>query len=216
MAIYDTEEEQLEQLKSWWANNNTSLIAGVVAAVVIVAGSNAWQGYQQEQRNQASELYQNLLDAAAKNNTESVETLAGKLNNEYGKTVYSDYATLELAKLKVGKGDFEAAKTILQQEISGGSSEMQHLSRLRLIQLLLQTKQYEQGLKLIAEVDPAKAEGFSASYDELQGDLYLGLERYDEARNAYQSALRSGQASPLVQFKLDDLTAPALINTPAK
>jgi predicted negative regulator of RcsB-dependent stress response len=82
---------------------------------------------------------------------------------------------------------------------------------LRLIQLLLETKQYEQGLKLIAEVDPSKAEGFSANYDELQGDLYLGLERYDEARNAYQSAIRSGQATPLVQFKLDDLTTSALI-----
>ena len=211
MAIYDTEEEQLEQLKKWWASNNSALIAGVIGSIVLVAGFNAWQGHQVEQRSQASDLYQNLLDASATHNTESVEALAGKLSNEYGKTAYSHYAALELAKIKVEKGDIDAAKAIFEKEIRNADSELQHLSRLRLIQLLLETKQYEQGLKLIAEVDLSKAEGFSANYDELQGDLYLGLERYDEARNAYQSAVRSGQATPLVQFKLDDLTASTLI-----
>lgn len=211
MAIYDTEEEQLDQLKKWWASNNSALIAGVIGSIVLVAGFNAWQGHQLEQRSQASDLYQNLLDASATNNTESVEALAGKLSNEYGKTAYSHYAALELAKIKVAKGEIDAAKAIFEKEIRNADSELQHLSRLRLIQLLLETKQYEQGLKLIAEVDLSKAEGFSANYDELQGDLYLGLERYDEARNAYQSAIRSGQATPLVQFKLDDLTASTLL-----
>ncbi|NBV74807.1 MAG: hypothetical protein EBR59_02170 [Methylococcaceae bacterium] len=211
MAIYDTEEEQLEQLKKWWASNNTALIAGVFGAIILVASFNAWQGYKLEQRSQASDLYQNLLDASASGNLESAETLAGKLSSQYDTTVYSHYAALELAKIKVTKGDIDAAKAIFEKEIRNADIELQHLSRLRLIQLLLETKQYEQGLKLIAEVDPSKAEGFSANYDELQGDLYLGLERYDEARNAYQSAIRSGQATPLVQFKLDDLTTSALI-----
>ena len=212
MAIYDTEEEQLEQLKKWWASNNTALIAGVIGAIAIVMGVNAWQGYQVEQLNQASDLYQNVLDATANNQAETVETLSGKLNQDYSKTAYSHYAALQLAKVKASKGDFEGAKAILEKEIRNDDKALQHLSRLRLLQLMLETKQYEQGLKLIAEVDPAKVEGFSASYDELQGDLYLGLERYDEARSAYQSAIRSGQASPLVQFKLDDLT----VATPAK
>lgn len=207
MAIYDTEEEQLEQLKKWWASNNSALIGGVIGAIVLVAGINAWQGYQQEQRSQASDLYQNLLDAAASNNTDTVESLANKLGTEYNNTNYKHYAALELAKIKASKGEWDAAKAILESEIAGADEELKHVSRLRLIQILLESKQYEQGLKLIASVDPSKTSGFSANYDELQGDLFLGLERFDEARNAYQSAIRSGQATPLVQFKLDDLTA---------
>ena len=181
----------------------------MIGAIAIVTAVNAWQGYQQEQRGQASDLYQNLMDAVANNNPESIESLAGKLSNDYSKTTYSHYAALQLAKVKASKGDFASAKAILEKEIRNSDPALQHLSRLRLVQLLLETKQYEQGLKLIAEVDPAKVEGFAASYDELQGDLYMGLERYDEARNAYQSAIRSGQASPQVQFKLDDLTVAA-------
>jgi len=217
VAIYDTEEEQLEQLKKWWETNNTSLIAGVVTAVVLVTGYNFWQGHQQEQRDQSSTLYQNLLEAAATNNHDAVDKVADQLAVEHGSTAYAGYAALEKAKGKVQQGDLEAAKAILQQQMqSADDVQLRHIARLRLIQLQLATGQYEQGLKLIADVDPAKSEGYSANYDELQGDLYVALDRLDEARQAYQSAIRSGKASPLAQFKLDDIAAPAIDPASAK
>lgn len=210
MAIYDTEEEQVEQLKKWWDANSTSLIGGVITAIVIVTGWNFWQNHQLEQRQQASQLYQNMLDSAAKNDNASVEKLADQLASEYGSSAYAHFAALEKAKSKVDQGDLEAAKAILQQQVQNASDqELQNIARLRLIQLMLATNQYEEGLKLIAAVDPAKSEGFSASYDELAGDLYVAMDRLDDARNAYQSAIRSGQATALAQFKLDDLAAPA-------
>lgn len=212
MAIYDTEEEQLEQLKKWWETNQTSLIAGVVTAIVLVSGWNLWQNHQFEKRNQASQMFQQLLESAAKDNSESTEKLAERLPSEYPGTAYANYAGLQLAKAKVQKGDLEGAKAILEKEIkSTESDELRHVARLRLIQLMLATAQYEKGLQLIAEIDPAKSEGFSASYDELQGDLYVALDRLDEARSAYQSAIRTGQATPLTQFKLDDVAAPATV-----
>ena len=210
MAIYDTEEEQLEQLKKWWDTNNTSLIAGVITAIVLVTGWNLWQNHQQEQRQQASQLFQNLLDSASKNDNASIEKLADKLSVEYGSSTYTHFAALEKAKAKVDEGDLEAAKAILQQQVqTAGNEELQHVARLRLVQLMLATGQYEEGLKLIAAVDPAKTEGFSASYDELEGDLYVAMGRLDDARNAYQNAIRTGQATALAQFKLDDLAVPA-------
>lgn len=215
MAIYDTEEEQLEQLKKWWESNQTSLIAGVVTALVLVAGWNLWQNHQIEKRGQASQMYQQLLESVAKDNKESAQKLAESLPNDYPSTAYADYSGLQLAKLKVQQGDLEAAKAILQKEIqSVDNDELKHVARLRLIQLMLATGQFEQGLQLIAAVDPAKSEGYSANYDELQGDLYVAMDRLDEARSAYQSAIRSGQATPLTQFKLDDL-ATATLETPA-
>ena len=218
MAIYDTEEEQLEQLKKWWETNQTSLIAGVAAALVLLTGWNLWQNHELEKRGQASQMYQQLLESAAKDNLESAEKQAERLPSEYAGTAYASYAGLQLAKAKVQKGDFEGAKSVLQNEIKNAQSEpLRHVARLRLIQLQLATGQYEQGLQLIAEVDPTKSEGFAASYDELQGDLYVALDRVDEARNAYQSAVRTGQATPLTQFKLDDVATPSPVSpaTPA-
>lgn len=217
MAIYDTEEEQVEQLKKWWEANNSSLIAGVITAIIIVAGWNFWQNQQLEQRNQASKVYQQLLNSAAKNDNATSEKLADQLSVEHGSLAYAHFAALEKASSKVEQGDLEAAKAILQQQVQNpGSEEVQHVARLRLIQLMLASKQYEAGLQLIAEVDPAKAEGFAASYDELEGDLYVAMNRLDEARNAYQNAIRTGQATALAQFKLDDIGAPAFEPETAK
>jgi predicted negative regulator of RcsB-dependent stress response len=217
VAIYDTEEEQIEQFKRWWSVNQTAIIVGVITAIVIVSGANFWQRYQQDKHTQASQAFQELLDNAAKNNLDAVEKIAEKLNKEYATSAYAQFASLELAKIKVQKGDLEAAKAILDNQIkTSDSDEIKHLARLRLIELDIATKQYEQGLQLISAVDPAKSEGFAANYDELQGDIYVALDRLDEARSAYQSAIRTGQATPLIQFKLDDIAAPAFPATPAK
>lgn len=211
MAIYDTEEEQLDQLKSWWAVNRNSLIGGVVGGLVLIAVFNVWQHYQTDTRNHASELYQQILNNSAQKNYESVIKVSEKLSTDYSSSAYAEYGVLQAVKAKVQLGDLEAAKTLLQNEIKNiDNPEIRHISRLRLVQLMLATKQYEEGLQLIAEVDPVTSEGYSASYDELQGDLYVALDRLDEARNAYQSAIRTGRASPLVQFKLDDISAPPL------
>ena len=64
------------------------------------------------------------------------------------------------------------------------------------------------GLELINNVDPATSASFSGNYDELVGDLYVALDRLDQARSSYQKALESGYKSPLLQIKIDDLTAP--------
>lgn len=217
MAIYDTEEEQLEQLKKWWEANSTSVVAGIVGAVVLVAGINFWQKYQHDARSQVSQMFQEVLDSEAKNNFDSVEKISEKIVAEHSSSTYAEFALLQEVKAKVERGDLEAAKVILVKELNNiDSPVLKHVCRLRLIQLLLATKDYEPALKLIAEVDPATTEGFSANYDELQGDVYVALDRLDEARTAYQSALRTGQATPLAQFKLDDLAMPALNENPVK
>jgi predicted negative regulator of RcsB-dependent stress response len=72
---------------------------------------------------------------------------------------------------------------------------------------MLANGEYEQGLALINDVDPATSSSFSGNYDELVGDLYVALDRLDQARTSYQKALENGYKSPLLQIKIDDLTA---------
>ncbi|WP_305906628.1 tetratricopeptide repeat protein [Methylomarinum sp. Ch1-1] len=216
MEIYETEEQQVEALKRWWKTNGGSMIAGVVAALVLVGGWNFWRSYQQDKLNQASAQYQQLLEAAEQGKHQSVEKIAERLSEQYDSTPYSAFAGLMLAKSKVEQGDLEAAKASLQQLMQNADSdELKNVARIRLVRLMLATGDYEAGLKLIAEADPTATEGFGASYQELKGDLYVAMERLGEARTAYQSALRSGQGSPLLQFKLDDISAAEIVENPA-
>jgi len=208
VEIYETEEEQVAALKDWWKANGSSVISGVVIAAITIGGWNFWQSYQQGKISQASAMYEQLLQAQTADKTESVDKIATNLNAEFGSTAYGAYGLLFQAKEKVKQNDLSAAKAIFEQAIAAtDDAGIQHVARTRLIRVLLAQKEYEQGLQVIANVDQSSLGGFASIYDELKGDLYVAMERVGEARTAYQSALQTGQSSPLLQFKLDDLTA---------
>lgn len=208
MEIYETEEEQVAALKDWWKANGSSVISGVVMAVIIVGSWNFWQSYQRDKIDQASNFYEQLMQADKANNKASVEKLSEKLNANFDSTAYAAYALLFQAKDKVEQKDLPAAQTLLEQAVtSSDDNEIKHVARTRLIRVLLAQGEYEQGLQVIANVNQAELGGFEAIYEELKGDLYVAMARIGEARTAYQAAVKAGQGSPLLQFKLDDLTA---------
>ena len=211
MEIYDTEEEQVEALKRWWKENGQSTITGLVVGIALILGWNYWQGHKKDQALQAAALYDQLMKAVTEDNKEPAEKLAERLQEQFHATPYAAYSGLSQAKLKVQQGDTAAAKQILEKIARDSNKELSNVAKLRLVRLMLAAGEYEQGLKLIAEVDPAAAASFSGNYDELVGDLYVALDRLDEARTSYQKALRDGHQSPFLQAKIDDLTAPEII-----
>ena len=213
MEIYETEEEQVAALKDWWKANGSSIISGVVVAVIIVGGWNFWKSYQQDKMLQASIIYEQLLTANKEKTTDSIDKIttdkiAEKLKTNYASTAYGAYALLFQAKEKVEENELAAARALLEQAIaSSADDELKHVARARLVRVLLAEGKYEQGLQLIANINQAKLGGFEGIYEELKGDLYVAMSRIGEARTAYQSSLSAGKSSPLLQFKLDDLTA---------
>jgi len=208
VEIYETEEEQVAALKDWWKANGSSVISGIVAAVVIVGGWNFWQNYQQDKMLQASSIYEQLLKANKEKTTASTDKIAEKLKTNYASTAYGAYALLFQAKAKVEANELAAARALLEQAMaSSADDELKHVARARLVRVLLAEGKYEQGLQLIANINQAQLGGFEGIYEELKGDLYVAMSRIGEARTAYQSALSAGKSSPLLQFKLDDLTA---------
>ena len=208
MEIYDTEEEQLDAVKRWWKENGQSTIIGLVFGIAIILGWNYWQDHKKVQAEQASALYSQLIQAIGAEKKDSAEKLAERIKEQYPKTEYAAYSELFLAKLKVQQSDIPKAKAILKDMAAGSNKELSNVAKIRLVRLMLATGEYEQGLALINSVDPATSSSFSGNYDELVGDLYVALDRLDQARSAYQKALENGYKSPLLQIKIDDLTAP--------
>ncbi|MFA6052710.1 MAG: tetratricopeptide repeat protein [Methylobacter sp.] len=213
MEIYDTEEEQVEALKRWWKENGTATIVGLVVGIAIILGWNYWRDHKKEQAAQASVIYDQLLKAVDDNQKDSIDKLAGRIQEQFGATEYAAYSGLVQAKLKADQGDFAAAKDILKNVAAKSNKELSNIAKIRLVHLMLATGEYEQGLQLINDVDAEAGSSFSGNYDELVGDLYVALDRLDEARTSYQNALRNGHQSPLLQFKIDDLTAQEKVET---
>ena len=216
MEIYNSEEEQVAALKRWWKANGQSALIGVGIGIVVMVGWSFWQNSKQDKTLQASTVYEQLITAIEENKNESAVKLSERLNEQYASTAYADYGQLLLSKVKVEQGDLDAAKQILSNLVSNIDGELKHVVNIRLVRLLLATGEYEKGLQKIAEIESADVKNFTANYEELKGDLYLALGRQGEARTAYEKALRDGLASPLLQFKIDDLTAPEIIDNVEK
>ncbi|GAB6139630.1 tetratricopeptide repeat protein [Methylosoma difficile] len=208
MEIYETEEEQLEALKRWWKANSATTIVGVVMGVAIILGWNYWQSYQQERLQQASNAFVELNRAVAANKKDSVEKLAEQLQTEYGSTHYAAYGQLLQAKFKAEQGDLPGARKILETVSASSDKEISNIAKIRLVRLMMANKEFEQGLKLVNEIDPASSVHFANQYDELVGDLYVALNRPEQARTSYLKAQENGHQSPLLQAKIDDLTPP--------
>jgi len=213
VEIYETEEEQVAALKAWWKENGKATMIGLGLGVAVILGWNYWRDYKKDRAVQASALYSQLLKAVEVGKKDSIEKLSERMETQFNGTDYAAYSGLMAAKVKAQQGDLAGAKGILEKIAAESNKELSNIARIRLVRLMLANKEYEQGLKLVNDVDPAASSSFSGHYDELVGDLYVALDRLDQARTSYESALRNGYQSPLLQMKIDDLTLPEKVES---
>ncbi|MHB0776249.1 YfgM family protein [Halomonas sp. WWR20] len=212
MAELRSEEEQLDAIKRWWKDNGKSLIAGVIIACIGVFAWKAWQNYQQNQAEAASQRYQQLLTLVGQGTDdadvlEQAASLAETLNNEHGGTLYADLAGLIEARAAVDSGDLGAARSTLEVLIERSERPyVQGLARLGLARLQVAEGDADTALTTL---DTAIPDALGAQRADVRGDAYTALNRPDDARQAYQESLSLSQSTgqPIygVQLKLDNL-----------
>jgi predicted negative regulator of RcsB-dependent stress response len=211
-----TEEEQVEALKKWFEDNGVSLVVGIVLALAAVFGYRAWDNNVRETEEAASAIYENLvtavvavpLDGLSPELLATGKSLADQLKEEYSDSSYALFAALQMARIAVDADDLEKASAELQWIVDNGAEgSLELISRMRLARVLL-----EQGLndEAMAALDTNTDLGaHHSSWEEVKGDIYLAMDKIDEARQAYQLAMSSvsqAGAKPYLNMKLEDLT----------
>ena len=203
MDVYKTEEEQIQAIKTWWKDNAVSLIAGIVIGIIVLAGYKYWTDGKQQEAQQASAMYSALLSYVG-DKTEFTKDL----QKNYYKTPYAALATLLLVKDSVNANNVDKAITELKWVIKNNHSDaIKHLAQQRLARLYLSKNNIAAAEELIKGI---KADGFSATYNEVRGDINLAKKLPLQAKENYKIALSSllpgDQRSAIIKMKLDDLT----------
>jgi predicted negative regulator of RcsB-dependent stress response len=197
---YRSEEEQLEALKRWWEENGRTTVIAIVLALVGAFGWQGWQEHRQGQREEASSVYQALLqaaDSAEQSATARAEfqRLAARLKNDFGGTTYAQFAGLQAARLAVSEGDLAAAadelRWVLAEADSG--SDLTHVARQRLARVVAASGDDEGALAML---ETTGDEPYQASYALARGDILLAAGRETEALTAYQLARQLGEQLP--------------------
>ncbi|WP_407351519.1 YfgM family protein [Luteimonas sp. R10] len=189
------EHEQGERVREWLRRNGFGLVAGVVLGLGLIGGWQWWQRHQHGARVQAGERYQATLASIQAGDLDAARTQARDLQKG---GVYGTLIAFDLAKAEFEAGDHEAAIASLRQ-VADADPALEPIRRQRLARLLIDAGQAQEAASLLSDADDAVGL-------ETLGDARFALDQRDQARQAYENALRRMDvAAPqrrLVELKL--------------
>lgn len=207
-----TEQEQIEELKNFWTEYGKPIFIGILLAITVVAVWKFWENRQLTTKMKEAQNYQMLVIAMSQPIDQVKEadlvSIADQLQEANPNSYYAQYAKFYLAKVAVHQGKLEDAAKSLQVVLDKPADKvLEELARQRLAQVLAAQDKMDEALKLL---DAPVAKAFTASRQELKGDLLLKQGNTEQARTAYQEALTAAETAKsanlvIIKLKLNDL-----------
>ncbi len=204
MTEYQTDEEQIEQIKRWWSDNAKSIITGIVLGVGGLVGWNYYQSFTHTRAVASSEVYYTLESSIQNKNSAQIESALATLGEKYAATPYLGLGKLATAKMYVESGELDKAAANLRWVMENAKEQDSiTLAKLRLAEVLNAQGDYDQALAMLDSGIPV---AYTSLLEEYRGDAYVGKNQLKEARSAYDRAIIAtpGKAD-FLQWKRDAL-----------
>jgi predicted negative regulator of RcsB-dependent stress response len=211
MSDYLSDEEQVERLKKWMKTYGSSVLTGVLLALIAFLGWHYWQNRQTQINIEMMNQYQGILEDSAKATTDkseqsrfisSVQTLV----RVHPDSVFALNALLMQAKVTADQGEWASAEKALTQAVG---LKVKDPGLTTIVWLRLARAQFAQN-KLDAaliSLKNVKNPAFSASADELRGDILVQKNDIAGAKSAYASAwsslVKRQQSRQLLKVKMN-------------
>ncbi len=181
------DHEQSEQVRKWLKANANALAFGVLLGLGSLVGWGWWKGNLETQKAQAASQYGALKSSVEAKNLDQLKAQVGTLVGEFGDSGFSALAQLKLAQLAFEKGDKALATSSLEWVVArGATEELKNVARVRLARLKNADGKFADAIALL---DPIKEAAFVGISSEIRGDSLRGMNKFGDARAAYQKAL---------------------------
>lgn len=212
MDQYASEQEQIEQLKSWWKDNGRSLVLGLVIGIGGLTGYRYWDATQTQLAENASVNYEMFLQLTQQQQLDDAMKTGQAIIDNYPDTTYARLSRLMLAKIALDRGDAEKSKALLKALVDGDAdSQIRHVAASRLARLLLAEGNNAAAAALLVGIPNTEDD---VRFAELRGDVLRANGDADGARTMYLKALKQAEDLGLergaVQLKLDNLMLSAV------
>ncbi len=208
--MVESDEEQLEVLKNWWKENGQSIVIAIVLGFIGIFGFQAWNEKVKNTAENASEIYQQILDLNAretKEKDEAIFKLGTKLKDDYGNSIYAVLASLVISKKHIESNDFELGIDQLRWALNQDHGEaMEDLIRVRLARVLASSNKPDEAFLILEKHEPQSAH--LSIFEETKGDIFFQVGNLVSARESYQKAIankRDDQSLALLELKLADI-----------
>lgn len=211
MSDYLSDEEQIERLKRWIKNYGSSALTGILLALIAFFGWHYWEKRQENKNIETLNQYQRVItesdgamtDKAAQSRfISNVQTLV----KAHPDSVFALQALLLQAKVTVAQGEWAGAEKALTQAVTLKVDDqgMLNIAWLRLARVQAAQNKLDAALVSLKNVS---APAFSASSDELRGDIFVQKNDIKSAKAAYESAwaalVKRQQSRELLKVKMN-------------
>ena len=207
--MYETDQEQIEAIKSWWSQNANWVVGGFILFILAYFGYHWYQNSMEKHQLAASDLYEQLVKLPA-TDTDGRTKIINELKADYSDLTYSSLAALFAAKAAVEGSDYSTALTEIDWAEQHADKELLPVILYRKALVLYAQNDLDGAM---AALDAIKGDGHQAVTHELKGDILLAQGKTNEARLSYQQALdesaKEGINNPFLKIKVDDLAQSA-------
>jgi predicted negative regulator of RcsB-dependent stress response len=152
----------------------------------------AWNGYHRWQRDQslqAAAMYDEVEKVVLGGDAQKAERAFNDMKDRFAKAAYTQQAGLLVAKMTYESGKVDTAKTTLGWLVENATDKgYASVARLRLSAVLIDTKAYDDALKLLGT---GVADEFAGLADDRKGDIYILQGKKTEAKAEYGKAYKA-------------------------
>lgn len=204
MVYTTTDKEQIEEIKQWWKDYGQAITIAVLVGLLIGFGWRYWSRYKTAKEDNASMMYQAMLQATAQKRLDASFAYATQIQQKYGGTVYASMASLMAARNAVVAKKYSDASTMLSWVIQKGEvPAYRQIARLRDARVLLQLKEPQLAMKIISTVDD---NSYAPMISDVKGEIYLAENNRTAARAAFEKAKQgyhvAGLENPFLELRL--------------
>ncbi len=181
-------------------------LGGVGAFLFIYSGIQIQGYYQNKATLKASAVYDHMMVAMQKMDSEQARLEASTLIQHYRKTAYAPLGDLVLAKLAIEQSNLPIAVDHLRSALKGNEkTPIGQVTKVRLARVLASQTHYEDALALLSGT---VLKGYLPLVEEAKGDIFRLQGEKDKAKKAYSAAIEAAPAGVSVvriQVKLADI-----------
>ena len=211
MSRYETEDEQVEAIKSWWKKNGTQLLSALLVVVIAISGWRYWTSTQYVESANASGLFEALQVNMERGTFGEVSREALKLIQEQPDSPYAVGAAMMYAKYSLDKGETEEALTQYSWITENAKdAQLRNTAYISLARIQMDLQNLDAAQVHLDFLSKASLKGAEKSVlDYVSGLMAIAKSDAESAQLAFKRVVENEQTEAnllgLAQIQLDDL-----------
>ena len=207
MDQYSSDQEKIDEIKSWWKKNGNSLVLGISIILLSIGGFRYWDNLRDKEAREASLNYEQMLFMISNGDLSDALATGETIIDAYPDSIYAPLSRLLLAKAAIDENNLEHAKNHLTSLVEQTNDiQIRNIASSRLARIALAENKISEAKTLVAALKKDEA---GESFSELRGDILVAEENFSMAREAYLAALaRTENVSlrrEIIRLKLNNL-----------